>query len=1068
MNTQNKNLTFIVLVGLFFLLFSSQDSFAATAKGMIVYIRVNNAGTPEYEPMIPAYRLWDGAGWSGEKNALAVSTATSGTIKWVVLKQCPIKNEYILGTLDSENKVRVQVYNGDTDTWHDKQEISTVSNSNCRGFDIAYEFFSGQAVVTASNGTTLPAASKPVYYYWSGSVWNGPYTLNITASPTYTTGIPLWIRLKPWPMSYSGANDIIMLGLLDSNKNYYYVSWRGNLWWTSTGAKMISADAVPVTRIAYTATLAEPLDFVTFYPQYTCPSCATCTTAPFNLGHNYGTACSLVRYTEFLSGSYYEPFVREYRASSPASWGPEFINGIPSTAHPYWIRAANRVFKKGVPATFNSLAAFAYSGKTLYLNLLRENADCTKLGLLYTLTNVATVTTRCFDVAMESNQMQGILVKGTAATNTIYYVLADLSGAGSAAVGTGPNVGGVPAFVTLSADAGSDDIMLAVINSNANKQLYAVRWNGSTNTWAAIGSPLTSSAYLTTATPCEPVAVAFQSYLPPLKLSQFQYRWFANADSVQPGAAMAGENTAIENVPSGTVLRLRMNVRVTDADLNAPQKFALEYSASTSGPWQRVSVSGAGKIWRSQTVDTTTGASEIDFPYCEMDMDSSGNPRIAYEDMLNERIKYAKWNAALNNWEIETVPTGYSVFYGYPNIVLEKGNDNPHLAYTCDYDEDGLFDLGYCKKVAGSWEKMEGGKLKVAMPDTSAINGTIGYRATLALDSSGKPHLIHMDGAYLAYTRSDDGGTTWRAEQVIDAVSAVGVWVAMVIDSANTIHIAYSNVGSGTMYLKGNGTTWNPPITIDSAGVNAVSITVDKNNYPHILRGGVSELKYYRWNGSSFDSVDLSGLPLSVGISALSLVSLRLDADDHPHLVYSYSVADTTYGVGYAEYDSGAWRNEVVEESYTTIQGGYPYSLRPRAFGWDTSGIPHVVYSRATSKHYEVREAAKVDPGIIPFYNNTGVPDRDPITGSLLSGSNVLESYAESNPSAGMPNPISTGKSGEWDWVIKTNGLLPNTTYYFRMVKGNGDALDSYDNYPQLKTQNQASKAKMTHWEEIR
>ena len=85
-------------------------------------------------------------------------------------------------------------------------------------------------------------------------------------------------------------------------------------------------------------------------------------------------------------------------------------------------------------------------------------------------------------------------------------------------------------------------------------------------------------------------------------------------------------------------------------------------------------------------------------------------------------------------------------------------------------------------------------------------------------------------------------------------------------------------------------------------------------------------------------------------------------------------------------------------------------------------------------------------------YNNATPADGAIITALLLSNSNVMESYEEENPSVANPNTIYVGQRGEWDWVLQGNGALPATTYYFRMVKGDGSPLDTYTKYPQLTT----------------
>ena len=85
-------------------------------------------------------------------------------------------------------------------------------------------------------------------------------------------------------------------------------------------------------------------------------------------------------------------------------------------------------------------------------------------------------------------------------------------------------------------------------------------------------------------------------------------------------------------------------------------------------------------------------------------------------------------------------------------------------------------------------------------------------------------------------------------------------------------------------------------------------------------------------------------------------------------------------------------------------------------------------------------------------YDNPTPSDGDTLSSLLLSVSDVAESYEEENKTVNNPNAIGTNQDGEWDWVIQDNGAARDTEYCFRMVKGDGNSLNSYTNYPQLIT----------------
>lgn len=84
------------------------------------------------------------------------------------------------------------------------------------------------------------------------------------------------------------------------------------------------------------------------------------------------------------------------------------------------------------------------------------------------------------------------------------------------------------------------------------------------------------------------------------------------------------------------------------------------------------------------------------------------------------------------------------------------------------------------------------------------------------------------------------------------------------------------------------------------------------------------------------------------------------------------------------------------------------------------------------------------------FADNPGVADGQVIVSTVLSDSDLGESYGESNPSAATPNAIAPSEKGEWDWVVKNNSASTGSAWFFRMIYSSSTALDGYDSYPAL------------------
>lgn len=74
-------------------------------------------------------------------------------------------------------------------------------------------------------------------------------------------------------------------------------------------------------------------------------------------------------------------------------------------------------------------------------------------------------------------------------------------------------------------------------------------------------------------------------------LTQSDYRFYANVDGLTPVTALASENTSTSTPSTGSVLRLRMNIKDSSSELAAGATFNLQYSNSTSSGWTDLSTS---------------------------------------------------------------------------------------------------------------------------------------------------------------------------------------------------------------------------------------------------------------------------------------------------------------------------------------------------------------------------------------------------------------------------------------------------------------------------------------------
>jgi fibronectin-binding autotransporter adhesin len=147
----------------------------------------------------PRYRIWDGSVWSGEGSAQSVG----GTVSWTVLKSAPTRDEYILGVQDLSGDLNIQVYNGTSSTWGNLTELTpSMPSTDRRGFDIAYQSVTGNAVVAYCDGD-----ADPSYATWTGTSWSATSSIDLQFNVNCN-----WVMLSASPSS----DEIVMVAQADS------------------------------------------------------------------------------------------------------------------------------------------------------------------------------------------------------------------------------------------------------------------------------------------------------------------------------------------------------------------------------------------------------------------------------------------------------------------------------------------------------------------------------------------------------------------------------------------------------------------------------------------------------------------------------------------------------------------------------------------------------------------------------------------------------------------------------------------------------------------------------------
>src|SRR5712664_3730909 len=174
------------------------------------------------------YRLWDaGLGDWGVAEQTAQQVSANSSPVFIVVRFARTRNEAIMGVLDGNGQLFIQVWNGRTWTIPaGGGPIMTASTNTARTFQIAYEYTSDIARIVYQDG----GSRDPQYATWNGTTLtaNGMILPPSGTYPTQNAAVRhLWFRLAP--RNVAGSNEILLMSL-DSRRDAYGLRWTGAAW----------------------------------------------------------------------------------------------------------------------------------------------------------------------------------------------------------------------------------------------------------------------------------------------------------------------------------------------------------------------------------------------------------------------------------------------------------------------------------------------------------------------------------------------------------------------------------------------------------------------------------------------------------------------------------------------------------------------------------------------------------------------------------------------------------------------------------------------------------------------
>ncbi len=164
----------------------------------------------------PRYRQWNGTSLTPQ----GAMEDVGAPIRWAIVRAGTTREEYVAATVGTDADVSAQVFS--TGEWGNLQEMTiNMGSVNARGFDVAYETLSGDALVAYCDATTGEAN----YYIWNGTTWTAGAGITLGSANSCE-----WIQLASDPVS----DEIILLSRDSTGGQYEAQVWNGTTWGNST------------------------------------------------------------------------------------------------------------------------------------------------------------------------------------------------------------------------------------------------------------------------------------------------------------------------------------------------------------------------------------------------------------------------------------------------------------------------------------------------------------------------------------------------------------------------------------------------------------------------------------------------------------------------------------------------------------------------------------------------------------------------------------------------------------------------------------------------------------------
>jgi len=448
-------------------------------------------------------------------------------------------------------------------------------------------------------------------------------------------------------------------------------------------------------------------------------------------------------------------------------------------------------------------------------------------------------------------------------------------------------------------------------------------------------------------------------------------------------------------------------------------------------------VKGGGTSAQAQPevadIITTTSDFAREFRYSSIALNDAGQPRISYtlhtvdesggpDVEIDNDVRYAE--RTLSGWITDTVES-HGNTGEYTSLAIDA-SDAPHVSFYRESipshlgGTDYKLDLRYARLTGGVW-------ITETADSYPPWSGDLGKHTSIALDSSGNPHISYYDvtAGNLKYARWT--GSDWDAETADDSTNHVGVATSIALDDGNDPHISYVDTDDATLkYAHKSGASWTiVPVAVGGVA-EYTSLALDSTGNPHIAFRKQG-LRYTHWTGTEW-------LTDTVASGACSYPSLALDSSGIPHIAYRLD------GVKYARKSGDQW---VIQPVASETTGFVSLAV-------DSDDNVHISYCTGSSGPVEEVRYAYIARSSGAGVSVLNASNAITVTRNLILDNNIGIEFSERGTGRVVFNTLANNveeaiaSSGDGSWIIAENNILYDNLIALHTLES-GHIYNDYD-----------------------